>query len=182
MDRRVDISLWAAIAVIGIATGVLVAGAPELRADESSTLAAGSPPDESDATTTTSTTVTTTTTTTAPTTTTTTEPTTTTTEAPVLRPRETVPVLVANGTPVVGAAGRMSTRLNAEGHPTLTPTTIGSYEVSEVWFVEGYGADAADLARRLEVFPENVMPVPEEPPFAIGDARLVVVMGPDLAE
>lgn len=182
MHRRLELSLWAAVAVVGIGAGLLIAGAPDLGADEGTPaeLIATDGPGAAEADPTTTTTEATTTT--APTTTSTTEPTTTTTEAPFVRPREAVPVLVANGTSVVGAAGRLSDRLEAEGHPTLTPVTTGAYEASEVWFVDDYGAEAADLAERLEVFPENVGVVPESFGFALGEARLVVVMGPDLAE
>lgn len=192
MHRRSEISVWAAVAVLGVAAGLFVAGAPELGADEQPSAqvtelvaasGADEPAPEDDDTTTTSTArETTTTSTTAATTTSTTQATTTTTEAPSVRPREMVPVLVANGTSVVGAAGRMSDRLEAEGHPTLTPVTTSSYEASEVWFVEGYGVEGADLAERLEVFPENVRLVPEAPGLTVGPAVLVVVLGPDLAD
>ena len=181
MTRPVQYALWAGLVLASLGTGVAIAGFPDLGASDSA---------EGPAVTTT----TTTTTTTTSTTTTTTEPegepeTTTTTEPepepepePEVRPVGEVTVLVANSTDVVGAAGRVTVTLTAEGYPTLTPATISGFDRSEIWFAEGYGAEAVRLAERLGIFPEDVGPVPGNPGFAVGGAALVVILGPGLAE
>lgn len=180
MSRPVEITLWAGLVLASLGVGVAIAGIPEI---------GGASDDAAPVVTTT------TTTTTAPPTTTemsdpvtTTEPepepepTTTTEPEPEIRPVSEVTVLVANSTDVTGAAGRITVSLTAEGYPTLTPATVSGFDRSEIWFVEGYGAEATRLAERLEIFPEDVGPIPGDPGFAVGGADLVVILGPGLAE
>lgn len=182
MTRPVELVLWAGLVLASAGAGVAIAGLPDLDRGSDD---AGAP-----VITTTTTSTSTTTTTEAPTTTTTepgADPTTTTTEPepppePEVRPPEEVTVLVANSTDVVGAAGRTTVSLTAEGYPTLTPATVTGFDRSEIWFAEGYGAEAARLAERLGIFPEDVGPIPGDPGFAIGGADLVVILGPGLAE
>jgi hypothetical protein len=187
MMRRTEMGVTIALVVLGALAGLAIAGLPDrgggpnpIRVitnggdapdgdDEGDDEAAGG--DD------------TTTTTVAETTTTTTEPPPETEPPPpVLRPIEDVVVLVANGTPVVGAAGRVTEQLAAEGHPTRTPTSTGARDVTEIWHVDAYGPDAAAVAERLGVPPEQVMAMPPEPPLDPGDAHVVVIIGPELAE
>lgn len=170
--------MWAAIIIVGTAAGFAIAGVPELGAGPQPVQVATDPAAETTTadTTTTSTTLPELTTTTADTTTTTTLP------EPQVRPTTEVTVLVANGTAVPGAAGRLTDELAEQGHPTLTPTSTSAFEVSEVWFVDDFGPEAADLAERLGVFPENVRLMPDDPGFTVGQANVIVIVGPELAE
>lgn len=167
--------MWAALVILGTVAGLTIAGMPEL--------GAGPNPVQVATETTDTTTTTTTTSTTLPARSTTTAEATTTTQAPPA-PRATteVTVLVANGTQVPGAAGRLTDLLAEHGHPTLTPITISAFDVSELWFVDDFGPEAAVLAERLGVFPENVRRVPDDPGFAVGEADVIAIVGPELAD
>ena len=183
MNRRTEVGLWIALIVVAALAGVAIAGMPDLGA--ASEPAAGvspqSPEADEPARDAAATSTTLATTTTALPTTTTTTTTTTTNPPPELRPNAEVTVLVVNGTSVVGAAGRLTDQVAAEGHPVLTPTSTSESAVSEVWFTGDYGPEAADLAERIGVFPENVRLIPDDAGISIGTANVVVVIGPDLA-
>ena len=193
MDRRIKIASWVVVVAVGSLMGLAIAGLPELSARpappslgdtaaEVNDPGGASDPDDSAPSTETPTSISS-----AP------EPTdpdpdpatveapVATDEAPPLRPNDQVTVLVANATDVIGAAGRLTDRLAADGHPMAPPLTTFGFAVSEVWFVDGFGPEASALAERIGVFPENVQLVPDAPQFPVGNAAVVVVMGPDLA-
>ncbi len=180
MTRRTEIGLWVSLIALAAVAGIAIAGVPQLGASDDPQAVATPPAIETtepgdtddsmpglDTTTTTSTTRPTTTT--AP-------------EVPELRPNSEVTVLVVNGTTVPGAAGRLADQLSDEGYPNLTPTSTRSYQASEVWFTGDFGPEAAELAERLGVFPENVMAMPADPGITVGSAEVIVIVGPDLAE
>lgn len=181
MSRRSEIGLWAGLVMLAALAGVAIAGVPQIGAGpeplDVATLPNGEA-DESDGSAGGEVIVPTTTSTTTSSTTSTT----TTSTVPEVRAPEEVSVLVANGTSVPGAAGRLSDTLAEDGHPTLTPTSTRAYETSEVWFTGDYGPEAAELAERLGIFPENVMLMPDDAELAVGSANVIVIVGPELAE
>jgi LytR cell envelope-related transcriptional attenuator len=107
---------------------------------------------------------------------------TTTTTVPS-RPPANVPVLVANGAGVSGAAAAFSARLQAAGWTTLTPTNASiMVPSSHVYYVAGQEPSAAAVAADLHLPPTAVAPYTTAAPVSsIGTADVVVVLGPDLA-
>lgn len=187
MSRRSEIGLWIGLVVLAGLTGLAIAGVPELGAGSEPVRVATPPadtdPDDTDtggldgdpfgddetvapATSSTSTSSTTTTSTTTP----------------ELRDVSEVTVLVVNGTTVAGAARRLSDSLVDQGYNTLTPTSTRAYDTNQVWFTGDYGPEAAALAEQLDVFPENVMLMPDDADITIGSANVIVIVGPGLAE
>lgn len=99
----------------------------------------------------------------------------------------TIPVYVANGSGVAGAAGAVTTTLTGagysaaippEGAAPATPTTL-------VWYFKDatndYQADAEAVATLIGAQPTAVQPLPADPGFDIKNATVVVYLGPDLA-
>ena len=98
---------------------------------------------------------------------------------PTHHPSE-VRVLVANGTSLCGAAGRLATSLSAQGFNVLPPTNADNpADASAMYYVEGYGADGAVLASLLQVDSSRVLPMPSSPPTAPGDAHVLLHIGAD---
>ncbi len=94
--------------------------------------------------------------------------------------RDQVRVLVANGTTVCGAAGRLATSLSAQGYNVLPAVNAdNAAEVSSVFYVDEYGADAGVVASLLQVPSGQVLPLPASPPTAPGDAHVVIHIGAD---
>jgi hypothetical protein len=93
-----------------------------------------------------------------------------------------VTVLVANGTRVAGAAGRITETLKASNFVTAPPgNTASPAEASAVYFAEGYEADANVIAGLLNPAP-SVAAMPNPPPVAdLAGAHVLVVLGADLA-
>lgn len=117
-----------------------------------------------------------TTTTAAPTSTTTS---TTTTTVPVIevRPPEEVTVLVLNSVGTAGLAGRVTEKLAELGYNTLTPDNFEPrLEQSLIWYKEGFGPDAQDLAAN---FPDAVT---EFNPDGLPEADIVVLLGASYEE
>ncbi len=99
---------------------------------------------------------------------------------PPIRSPDQVRVLVANGTDICGAAGRLTTTLSAQGFNVLPPVNADiSAEISAVYYVEEYGADAGIVASTIKVDLSQVLPLPASPPTAPGDADVVVHIGAD---
>ena len=98
---------------------------------------------------------------------------------PTHHPSE-VRVLVANGTPLCGAAGRIATSLSAQGFNVQPPTNADNpADASAVYYVEGYGADGGVVASLLQVDSSRVLPMPSSPPTAPGDAHVLLHIGAD---
>ena len=111
-------------------------------------------------------------------TTTTTEEETTTTTAQVHLPNEVL-VRVGNGARRGGVAGAGTAIVEQAGYPTLGPKNAPSTEASIVYYVEGYVADAVQIARLLNVAEIQVAPMPADPGIPRGEAQLVVILGAD---
>ena len=99
-----------------------------------------------------------------------------------------LPVYVANGSGVSGAAGVATTTLTQagytaaippEGSAPTTPTTIVYYFEDAT---TSYQADAQAVAATLGAQPTSVQPLPADPGFDIKNAVVVVWLGPDLAQ
>ena len=94
--------------------------------------------------------------------------------------RDQVRVLVANGTTVCGAAGRLATSLSAQGYNVLPAVNADNpAEISAVFYVDEYGADAGIVASLLQIPSGQVLPLPASPPTAPGDAHVVIHIGAD---
>ena len=94
--------------------------------------------------------------------------------------RDQVRVLVANGTTVCGAAGRLATSLSAQGYNVLPAVNAdNAAEISSVFYVDEYGADAGIVASLLQVPSSQVLPLPASPPTAPGDAHVLIHIGAD---
>ncbi len=112
--------------------------------------------------------------------TTTLEEETTTTEPEVHLPSEVL-VRVGNGARRGGVAGAGTSIVEQAGYPTLSPKNAPSTEASIIYYVEGYVADALQVARLLNVAETQVAPMPADPGIPQGEALLVVILGADTA-
>lgn len=111
-------------------------------------------------------------------TTTTTEEETTTTSAQVHLPSEVL-VRVGNGARRSGVAGAGTAIVEQAGYPTLGPKNAPSTEASIVYYVDGYVADAVQIARLLNVAETQVAPMPADPGIPQGEAEVVAILGAD---
>ena len=117
-----------------------------------------------------------------PSTTTTAAPASTTTTTLATHPPAAVRVLVANGTSTSGAAGKLATKLRADGYDTLSPTdTTSPANASAVYYVPGYQSDADALASASGLASSAVQPISSSVPVTVGSAEVVVIIGPDIA-
>lgn len=103
---------------------------------------------------------------------------TTTTEAEPHLPNEVL-VRVGNGARRGGVAGAGTSIVEQAGYPTLSPKNAPSAEASIIYYVEGYLADALQVARLLNVAESQVAPMPADPGIPQGEALLVVILGAD---
>jgi hypothetical protein len=98
-------------------------------------------------------------------------------------PPSKVPVVVANGSNVSGAAGSISTQLQAAGWQVLpAENATSNVTVSVVYYVSGFQPSAAAIAKLLGVPTSGIQPLTSAAPVgAVGAADVVVVVGPDVA-
>ena len=114
------------------------------------------------------------------------------TQAPAPDPEEelecrdpsTIGVLVANGTDVSGAAGRVSGELNTANYITLPPVNATPQVNSAFYYRAGYEVDAQCIARLLGEIEKPLFPMPDPPPGGItldtlGNAYVLILIGPD---
>ena len=114
------------------------------------------------------------------------------TQAPVAPPDEelecrdpsTISVLVANGTDVSGAAGRLSGELNTANYVTLPPVNASPQTGSAFYYRAGYEVDAQCIARLFGESEKPLWLMPDPPPGGItletlGNAFVLVLIGPD---
>lgn len=108
--------------------------------------------------------------------------------ATTVLPPASLPVLVVNGAGVSGAAGVTTSTLNAAGYTsTLEPGDAPATVTTIVYYSDdgttSYQADAQAVAALLQAPPTAVQPLPAAGPgFDIGNAVVVVQLGPDLAQ
>lgn len=98
-------------------------------------------------------------------------------------PPSKVPVVVANGSNVTGAAGSISTQLQAAGWQVLpAENATSNVTASVVYYVAGFQPSAAAIAKLLGVPASGVQPLTSAAPLgAVGAADVAVVVGPDVA-
>ncbi len=100
------------------------------------------------------------------------------------RDPSTIGVLVANGTDVTGAAGRLSGELNAANYVTLPPHNASPQTGSAFYYRAGYEVDAQCIARLLGESEKPLWPMPDPPPGgltleSLGSAFILILIGPD---
>jgi LytR cell envelope-related transcriptional attenuator len=99
--------------------------------------------------------------------------------------KSTFQLLVANASGVQGSAATLTADLQSRGYRTLTAAnTVPGYgprDVTEVFYLAGFEAQAADVARSLGV---QALPMPATKPVSDTDfvgATVLVALGTDLA-
>lgn len=102
-----------------------------------------------------------------------------TTTIPAVHLPSEVIVRVGNGARKSGIAGAGTELVQSAGYDTLEPDNAPSTETSVVYHVEGYEADAVQIARILNIAATAVQPMPEDPGIPPGDAHVVVILGAD---
>ncbi len=115
--------------------------------------------------------------------TTTTAPTHPTTTTTTVAPSH-VPVLVANASGITGAAGAVTTQLQAGGWDLLPPVNASAQVTkSNVYYLAGQQKAAESIATSLQLPASDVVPYTTSAPVSsIGTAEVLVVVGPDLAD
>ncbi len=107
------------------------------------------------------------------------EDTPTTEAAPTVRPPGEVTIRVGNGARRSGVAGAGTDLLTQAGYKALTPKNAPTVAKSVVYYVEGYEADAAQVARLALMGETAIAPMPADPGIAADGAQLVVILGQD---
>lgn len=110
-----------------------------------------------------------------------TTPTTPTTTTTVPPPK--VPVVVANGSNVAGAAGSISTEIRSKGWQVLpAENATANVAVSNVYYLSGAEPSATAVAAIVGIPSSAVQPFTSSVPVGVvGTAQVVVVVGPDVA-
>lgn len=100
----------------------------------------------------------------------------------VTTPAAQLKVIVANGSNIKGVAKKAKDQLAAAGY-TLSTAIDASVSVTKsvVYFVNGADADARAVAEKLGLPADAIGLMPTSPPIKqqLGDAKLLVVLGPD---
>jgi hypothetical protein len=95
-----------------------------------------------------------------------------------------VKVVVANGAGVRGLAGLTTDALKALGYATLPATDVtgGNVDKTMIQYVEGYEAEAREVAAALSQPPTSVSKLSSPPvaPAAIEGAHVIVILGIDV--
>ena len=93
-----------------------------------------------------------------------------------------VKVLVANGTSVSGAAGKLKTKLAPTGYDLLAPTdTTSPARASAVYYATGYQGDAQAIASAAGLGAGSLQAMTSQLPVSNSSgAEVIVVVGPDL--
>lgn len=105
----------------------------------------------------------------------------TTTTAAAAHDPAKVTVLVANGSGVAGAAGKIATTLKGSNFIAQAANTLAPVSTSVVYFTAGYEADAKAIAALLKPSP-GVAAIPNPLPVAdLAGAHVLVVVAADLA-
>ncbi len=107
------------------------------------------------------------------------EDTPTTEVAATVRPPGEVTIRVGNGARRSGVAGAGTDLLTQAGYKALTPKNAPTVAKSVVYYVEGYEADAAQVARLALMGETAIAPMPADPGIAADGAQLVVILGQD---
>lgn len=98
-----------------------------------------------------------------------------------LRDPAEIQVVVANAAGVAGAAGRIADVLEGGGY-TILDTKNANASTDTVFYTGELKAEAELLAAVLGLDATAVDEMPDPPPIDVGDADILVVIGPNLAE
>ncbi|QGG96464.1 LytR C-terminal domain-containing protein [Actinomarinicola tropica] len=100
-----------------------------------------------------------------------------------VRPNNEIRFTVLNGSGVSGAAGSISTELNALNYVPVAADNVpgsGRADESAIYYVDGWQAEAQQVATDLGVDPSVARSIAEIPfEFDPGDATILVVLGVD---
>ncbi len=97
-----------------------------------------------------------------------------------LRPAGEITVKVANGAGISGIAAHQTQVLTDAGYLTEVPGNVENITgPGQVYYIEGYEAEAKQVARVFGLTDEQVAPVPDPPPVDLGTAQILVIAGPD---
>lgn len=96
----------------------------------------------------------------------------------------TIAVLVANGTDIRGAAGRLTGELAAANYVTLPPHNASPQTSSAFYYRAGHEVDAQCIAALLGLGAGPFFPMSDPPPGGIsleslGNAYVLILIGPD---
>jgi hypothetical protein len=94
-----------------------------------------------------------------------------------------VPTIVLNGTTVNGAAKKWSTYLAGKGYGLTDSDGAGGPDATatSVYYAAGFQQEATVVATLIGAPSTSVTPLPTPAPQNSGQAKVVVVLGPDLA-
>ncbi|MEZ5229685.1 MAG: LytR C-terminal domain-containing protein [Acidimicrobiales bacterium] len=109
------------------------------------------------------------------------EPVETTSTTQAVRPPGEVTIRVGNGARKGGVAGAGTDLLTQAGYIALSPKNAPTVANSVVYYIEGYEADAAQVARLTLMGETAIAPMPADPGVPIDGAQLVVILGQDTA-
>ena len=106
---------------------------------------------------------------------------------PTYAPNE-VKVLVANGSGVSGAAGKVTDMLSPLGWAMESPANANKTSVSGIYYKVGYASDAqviqehfGEVPSILSQFPTGGLAVPDSSLDRVDNADIVILLGSDLA-
>ncbi len=103
----------------------------------------------------------------------------TTTTIPAPHLPNTVIVRVGNGAGRKGIATVGTDLVAQAGYATIGPKNAPATKQSVVYFVEGYQADAIEVARLLSIPATQIAAMPDDPGVPAAEAHLVVILGSD---
>lgn len=98
-----------------------------------------------------------------------------------VRPPGEVTIRVGNGARKSGVATAGTDLLTQAGYKALSPKNAPTVANSVVYYIEGYEADAAQVARLTLMGETAIAPMPADPGIAIDGAQLIVILGQDTA-
>ena len=101
------------------------------------------------------------------------------TTTPVLHLPNEVIVRVGNGAERKGVATVGTDMITQAGYATLGPKNAPATNQSIVYFLDGYQADAVEVARLLGVPAAQIAAMPADPGISVAEAHLVVILGSD---
>ncbi len=95
-----------------------------------------------------------------------------------------VHVLVLNASGVNGAAGRLRDTLKGLGYTASAATAAKQAATTVIYYVDGFKADATNVAAALTLGADSVLLIPNPAPVdakTLGDNTVVVLLGRDKA-
>lgn len=88
-------------------------------------------------------------------------------------------VMVLNGTPRNGHAGRNTDELKDQDYSTVAPGNARVRPFTSIEYVAGFCAEGVRLAADIGLPDAEVRPMPDDPPVVLGRAELLLTLGED---